>query len=91
MPVFSESPIKRESTAITNTVTPPPNSGSFASQQQMTDPKETPNPVAMDGCSLELAAAVTTTKPSKAQLEIHRKWQAAAEAAAARGRVKLFI
>lgn len=90
MPVFSESPAKGEtalSTALANTITPPPNSGVFATQNK--DPNKgkstiTPIPAAMELESQKpdaIKKPAASAKPSKAQLEIHRKWQAAAEAA----------
>jgi hypothetical protein len=82
MPEFPESPSKGSSEpALTNTITPPPNSGTFATQKNVPKGKSTitPSPAIteLDKQTLDKKAS---NKPSKAQLEIHRKWQAAAEA-----------
>jgi hypothetical protein len=101
MPIFPESPTRgSETTALsqmtlvtanTGVVTPPPNTSSSVAtaqqqQQKKNDPKgKTSSTITPCPGAMATAVVAPATKPSKAQLEIHRKWQAAAEAAAASG------
>jgi hypothetical protein len=85
MPSFDFSPTKdcsNRTKLSTNTITPPPVSGILGHQQEQsmgTYGTVTPN---TDHLTVEgKKKTYTESKPSKAQLEIHRKWQAAAEAA----------
>lgn len=85
MPNFDCSPTKDCSNIIkisTNTITPPPVSGILGQQQ---DKKMgihgTVTPITDDMMAEGKKKSCPELKPSKAQLEIHRKWQAAAEAA----------
>lgn len=87
MPIFPESPEKGERTpALTNTVTPSLVSGSCDEQQADHADRSVATmeiESSKDGETKKLSS--TFSKPSKAQLEIHRKWQAAAEAAVGPG------
>lgn len=83
MPLFPESPSKAcaKQTAPANTVTPPPQN---LTTQKNDLPKGlsniTPSPALVENETSKNVNKVAA-KPSKVQLEIHRKWQAAAEAA----------
>jgi hypothetical protein len=85
MPVFENSPTKigqDETSILANTITPSPIFG-IVEQQEKGQRKFTKDDPAMD---IDTSAAhqkktSAAMKPSKEQIEIHRKWQAAAEAA----------
>ena len=85
MPNFDCSPTKDCSNLAkisSNTITPPPASGILGQQQEkgmVIHGTVTPN--TDDMMSEGKKKPCAEIKPSKAQLEIHRKWQAAAEAA----------
>lgn len=85
MPSFICSPTKDCSNVVersSNTITPPPVSGILEYQQGKSmgiHGTVTPNTDGMKVVGKKKANA--ELKPSKAQLEIHQKWQAAAEAA----------
>ena len=90
MPNFESSPIKdgcvTENPTITNTITPPPvfgyvepTQGKCSAIQNTVTPNQ--NGAEIDSNNVPKKKVSGECKPSKAQLEIHRKWQAAAEAA----------
>ena len=85
MPSFDFSPTKDSSNHAklsTNTITPPPVSDTLGHrQQQPMGFLGTITPCADDLIVEEKKKKSAEFKPSKAQLEIHRKWQTAAEAA----------
>lgn len=83
MPNFELSPTKDNNIPFKrtpNTITPPPLSGILDKQQESSSVGPcTVTP--MNGEAGKQKKVATEVKPSKAQLEIHQKWQAAAEAA----------
>ena len=84
MPNFDCSPTKGNDTFVklsSNTITPPPVSGIIAQQDKSMGISGTVTPYTDDATLDRKKKTSTELKPSKAQLEIHRKWQAAAEAA----------
>lgn len=86
MPSFACSPTKDCNNHInrsSNTITPPPVSGILGQRQDKSMGNHgTVTPDTADDMMVEgKKKAPADLKPSKAQLEIHRKWQAAAEAA----------
>ena len=87
-PVFEEtSPVKEATTdhpISANAITPLANTGSIGTLLENLDTAHstvTPNHIEleMDARNMVSKKATGGTKPNKAQLEIHRKWQAAAE------------
>jgi hypothetical protein len=85
MPIFDLSPTKEGSKIINhpaNTITPPPISGILEQQQENSIGSQyTVTPTHDDMSMVAKKKLSTELKPSKAQLEIHRKWQTAVEAA----------
>lgn len=85
MPSFDCSPTKDCNNLVkssSNTITPPPASGILGQRQDKSMGMHgTVTPNADDVLAEGKKKTCVEIKPSKAQLEIHRKWQAAAEAA----------
>jgi hypothetical protein len=93
MPDFPESPTKERidtKIAFSNTVTPPPNSGALALHQKKAEANGgmwtiTPCHSSATPITNETIAPQKTEKINKHAVELHRKWQAAAEAASGPG------
>jgi hypothetical protein len=88
MPIFENSPVKGATASLAvsaNTITPLPISGTLENKQEHSifdanaiTPIHTE--IKAETSNVAPKKSIAGMKPSKAQLEIHRKWQAAAEA-----------